>query len=47
MGLPLQGQRAINGLGSAPSQEKRSKIVAGNSPVLIVGNLDREEQSCV
>ena len=40
MGLSLQGQRAFNGLGSAPSPEKRSKIVAGCSPVLVVGNLD-------
>ena len=32
--------RAVNGLGSAPSQEKRSKVVAGSSPVLVVSNLD-------
>ena len=47
MGLSLQAQRAVNELGSAPSQEKRSKIVAGCSLVLVMGNLDREEQSCV
>ena len=38
--LSLSGLRAANGLGSAPSQEKRSKVVAGSSPVLAVGNLD-------
>ena len=45
MGLSLFGLRLANGLGSAPSQEKRSKVVAGTSLVLVVGNLDGEEQS--
>ena len=36
MSLSLPGQRAVNGLGSAPSQENRSKVVAGNSPMLVV-----------
>ena len=40
MSLSLPGQRAVNGLGSAPSQEKRSIVVAGSSPMLVVGNLD-------
>ena len=40
MGLSLPGQRAANGLGLAPSQEKGSKVVEGSSPVLAVGNLD-------
>ena len=40
MSLSLPGYRANNGLGSASSQEKRSKAVVGSSPVLVVGNLD-------
>ena len=40
MGLSLPGQIATNGLGSAPSQRKRSKVVASSSLVLVVSNLD-------
>ena len=40
MSLSLPGQRAVNGLSSAPSQEKKSKVVAGSSLVLVVGNQD-------
>ena len=40
MNLSIPGQRAINGLGSALSQEKRSKVVASSSLVLVVGNLN-------
>ena len=45
MGLSLFGPRIANGLGSAPSQEKRSKVVTSTSLMLVVGNLDGEEQS--
>ena len=38
--MSLPGYRANNGLGSSSSQEKRSKVVASNSLVLVVGNLD-------
>ena len=41
------GERANSWLGSPPSKEKRNKNVAGNSSILIVGNLDGEEQSCI
>ena len=40
MSLSLPGQRVVNGLGSTPSQEKRSKVVTNSSHVLVVGNLD-------
>ena len=40
MGLSLLGYRAAYGLGLSSSQEKRSKVVAGSSPVLVVSNLD-------
>ena len=40
MSLSLSGQRVANGLGLAPSQEKRCKVVVGNFPVFVVGNLD-------
>ena len=40
MGLSLPGYRAAYGLGLSSSQEKRSKVVAGSSPFLVVGNLD-------
>ena len=40
MGLSLPDQRAINGLGLTPSQEKGSKVVEGSSLVFAVGNLD-------
>ena len=45
MGLSLFGPRIANGLGSTPFQEKKSKVVADTSLVLVVGNLDGEEQS--
>ena len=45
MGLSLFGLGIANRLGSAPSQEKRSKVVADTSLVLVVGNLDGEKQS--
>ena len=45
MGLPLHGQRAPNGLGMAPPQEKGSKVVESSSFVFALGNMDREKQS--
>ena len=45
MGLSLHGQRAPNGLGMAPSQEKGSKVVESSSFVFAMGNIDREKQS--
>ena len=39
------GHHIAFGMGSAPPQEKCSKIVAGTSLGLVVGNPDGEEQS--
>ena len=43
----FDGERVNSWLGSPPSEENRNKIVAGSSSVLIVGNLEGKEQSCV
>ena len=43
--MSLHGQRAPNGLGTAPSQEKGSKVVESSSFVFAMGNMDREKQN--
>ena len=43
----FDGERVNSWLGSPPSEAKRNKIVADSSSMLIVGNLEGEEHSCV
>ena len=47
LGLSLLGKRADSWLVSSSSKEKRNKTLAGSSSVLVVGNLEGEEESCV
>ena len=47
MGLSPLGEGTNSWLGSPPFEEKGNKNVVGNSFVVIVGNLDREQQSCI